>query len=54
MSSDRHGAGNGLQVAPYAGRSLRVKVNHHRAAARELVRDGEADGKGGLSSATLL
>ena len=42
------------EIAPESGRTLRVKVDHHRAAARELMCDGEADREGGLAVATLL
>ena len=42
------------QIAPDARRALRVEVDHHRAAAGELVRNGEADCDGGLSGTALL
>ena len=54
MGRDRHGTVSTPQITPDARRSLRVQVDHHRAAACKFVRDGEADRDGGLSGATLL
>jgi hypothetical protein len=54
MSSDHYRPLSAPEIAPYTRRSLWIKVDHHCATARELVRDGEADRDGGLSGTTLL
>ena len=48
MRRNRHGSVGVPKIAPDARRPLGIEVYHYRAAARELVRDGEADCDGGF------
>jgi len=54
MRRNRHGSVGVPKIAPDAHRPLGIEVYHYRAAARELVRDDEADCDGGFPSAALL
>ncbi|MDE0445428.1 MAG: hypothetical protein OXH96_02070 [Spirochaetaceae bacterium] len=54
MGGDRHRPIGVSEIAPYARRSLWVKVDQHRVAAGEFVRDGETDRDSGVAGASLL